>query len=305
MVATENERHYARSDAALVLLPSRTARAAPSSWLAVGITLRYRPRPILIAINRQLTMSPSESPDRLDPQATAPANPYESPRALPDDQHGGYVTRSGEQLNPWVSIWTRPRATIRQIVETNPKYMVLLLGVLSGVGQVLDNASMRSAGDDATLGAILGAAVVFGPIGGLITLFVGGWLVQLTGTWLGGVATAVQVRAALAWGQVPGVVALVLWIPQLLLFGSEMFTTDTPRIDADSGLLAALLGISLVELVLGIWQLVLVFKCVGEVHQFSAWKALGAMMLAGLLLVVVIFLPLLIIVLITTAAGPG
>lgn len=64
-----------------------------------------------------------------------------------------------------------------------------------------------------------------------------------------------------------------------------MFTYDTPRIDDSLPLTLALLGFCLAEFVISIWWFVVFLKCIGEVHTFSAWKALGASLLAGLVLV--------------------
>ncbi len=50
----------------------------------------------------------------------------------------------------------------------------------------------------------------------------------------------------------------------------------------------------------GLWSFVVVLKCVGEVQGFSAWRALGAMFLAGLLIVVPLIL---FVVLILAARG--
>jgi hypothetical protein len=132
---------------------------------------------------------------------------------------------------------------------------------------------------------------MLGPIGGLIGLYLGGLILRWTGSWLGGRATAQQVRAAIAWSSVPSVATLAIWIPELVLFGSDMFTSRTPRIEANPSLGMLLLALSGVEIVLAIWQFVLFLKCVGEVHGFSAWRALGASLLP-----IVVLLPLLILI---------
>ena len=49
-----------------------------------------------------------------------------------------------QALNPWVAIWTRPRATIRQQVERDPEAWVLALVAMAGVGHLLSDASARS-----------------------------------------------------------------------------------------------------------------------------------------------------------------
>jgi hypothetical protein len=99
---------------------------------------------------------------------------------------------------------------------------------------------------------------------------------------LGGKATSEQVRAAIAWGSLPTIVSLVVWVPQLILFDQELFTQATPRLEAHPLLAAILLGFGLIQVALGIWSLVLVVKCLAEAHQFSAWRALAALFLGSL-----------------------
>ena len=94
-----------------------------------------------------------------------------------------------------------------------------------------------------------------------------------------------------AWGLVPALWVSLLWIPELLLVGVEMFTTETPRADANVNLGFVILGLVTIEMVGSIYAVVTVLKCLGQVQGFSAWKALGNVFLAGL----VIFLPLFVI----------
>jgi len=229
-------------------------------------------------------------------------NPYYAPQAAPAAA-GGYITRSELTLNPWTSIWTRPRATIRQIVDTDPKYMVIPLAILGGIVQAFDNASTRNLGDELPLGGIIVAALIGGPIGGLISLYLAGWLVRVTGGWLSGKADAKKVRAAIAWGQVPAIATLPLIGLQIALFGIEMFTEFTPELDANDQMLYVLLATGVVEMILGIWAIVAVIKCVAEVHEFSAWRSLGAMFLAFLLLLGVLLIPIMLIGIMVGLAG--
>ena len=193
-------------------------------------------------------------------------------------------------LNPWVSMWTKPRATIQQIVDTNPQRLVLLLAAAAGFGQALDRASINSIGDRVDWPVIFIVAAVGGPIAGLIGLYIGGALIHWTGTWIGGKTSAENIRAAIAWSSVPMLWALLLWIPELALFGQELFTAETPVIDADTTLNSAFLAFGAVEVTIGIWTLIVYLKCLGQVQGFSAWKALGNSILAGLVIIVPILI---------------
>ncbi len=183
--------------------------------------------------------------------------------------------------NPFETIWTRPRETVRRIISENPDQHVYLLACLAGVGETLDRASMRNAGDHLPLGVILAIACIFGPLGGLIMLWISSHLIRWTGLWIGGTAVREHVRTALAWSSVPTVFALVFWIPELLLFGRELFTSETPRLEAHPALWFPFLALMMAELVFSIWSIVLLCHTVAEVQGFrSAWRGLGNVCLA-------------------------
>ena len=76
---------------------------------------------------------------------------------------------------------------------------------------------------------------------------------------------------------------MLLWIPELLLFGEELFTEATPRLDAAPELQGLLLVFVAVELTAALWAFVAFLKCLGEVQGFSAWRALLNLLLPGVL----------------------
>ena len=202
-------------------------------------------------------------------------------------------------LNPWFSMWRHPRRTIRQIVETDPERLVLLLAALGGIVQGLASSSNKSQGDRVSLTVILLANLVLGPVMGIVGLWLGGILLRWTGRWIGGQADARRVRTALAWSNVPQIWCLLLWIPAILLFGQELFTEATPIIHANSLLAVLYIGFSMGTVVIGVWSFVVCLHALGEVQGFSAWTALLNMLLAFL----VILVPLLAIVGIAIGLG--
>jgi len=89
--------------------------------------------------------------------------------------------------------------------------------------------------------------------------------------------------------------ALILWILGLVLFGQELFTTETPIIDASPFLIFIFVGFGAIDLTVGIWAIVVFLKCLGQVQGFSAWKALGNVFLAGLVVIIPIVLVFLVV----------
>jgi len=155
-----------------------------------------------------------------------------------------------------------------------------------GISGALDRAAWRNLGDKFSLTTILVIAILGGPIGNILGIYVRTGLFWWTGKWIGGNADASQVRAAVAWSYLPLCASLILWIPQLVLFGTESFTNETPRLDESIGLEVAFIGFSAAKLALLAWSFVIFFNCLGEVQGFSAWKAVGNYFLALLLVAV-------------------
>lgn len=209
-------------------------------------------------------------------------NPYQPPSAnlRPIGDGPGEPGEIGPDENPYLTIWTRPRATIRRIVRTDPNRGLIVLAALAGIHTSLQEAALNGVGHRFELGTIVGVVLMIGPIVGLISIFVMGALIRLTGSWLGGRATDAEVRAALVWGSVPTVVNLVTWVLRLLLVGRAIFQPGLPPEMAGSPMLPPLLALVVLELVLALWGFVLLMKCVSEVHGFSVRKALGAWLLA-------------------------
>ena len=100
-------------------------------------------------------------------------NPYQTPDAVAP--HLGLEAQDSlpDEFKPFQTIWFHPRRTIRQLLATNPNYHVYTLVCIEGIGQSLDRASANNSGDTISMLAILMIALVFGPLGGLFSLFLG------------------------------------------------------------------------------------------------------------------------------------
>lgn len=192
-------------------------------------------------------------------------------------------------LNPWRSIWLKPRATIRQIVVNNPDHHVVALAAAGGVVQTLSSSVSEKLGDQVGLLPILLIALLLAPIFGVVALYLTALLLRWTGRWLGGVATLGELRAAIAWGSAPMVMGGVGILVALLVSGHDLFSTVQPWLSRHP-MLMIVCGVGLiVQGVASLWSIVSYIKCVAEVQGFSAWRAIGNYLLAILVLFVVVF----------------
>jgi hypothetical protein len=177
---------------------------------------------------------------------------------------------------PWVAIWMSPRETIMKIVNRDPTHQVIMLGALAGGLTMLN--------------FFLGAALNFTPtppparlVPYLPGLYIGAFLIDWSGRALGGVGNAVTVRAAVAWSQVPQICFSAAML--LILLGIGVWQAVIPSLpdpNAATGAAANQLTLTRgVESIISIWSFILMLHCVGAVHRFSAWRALGAFLLPG------------------------
>lgn len=222
-------------------------------------------------------------------------NPYRPPAARLDDapSAGSSFHSQGIDLevdNPWLTIWTRPRATIRGVVDRDPTYRVVPLAAAAGVNLVLNRLIEQLPIAGLPFSVWIVAAIVLGPLAGLLQLFIGGWWFSNMGRILGGRARSKEVRTAIAWSNVPTLAAAPLLIAALAVLQGNVSAADSP----DAGAAAAavvLFALVPVQTVLGLWSTVIFFKGLGEVHGFSAWRALACAVLP----ILVVLVPLIVI----------
>ncbi len=176
------------------------------------------------------------------------------------------------EFNPWLSILTKPRETIFYITDTNPTKYVILLAVIGGIIDATFKAMNKYSNPYQAIWNIL----ISGTITGFISLYVLGFLIQVSGKLLKGKGTEVTIRAACAWSILPQIVAMPLFIITIFLF---TYKIAWPLITCQ-------------VLVTACW-LIVMSKTIAQVQNFkSAWMGLLNIVLAILipaLLILILF----------------
>jgi hypothetical protein len=186
---------------------------------------------------------------------------------------------AADSITPFFTIWTEPRATIRRIVDSDPTRNVILLAAFAPALNALVGQWSSALSNNANLSALWPIWVAFTAALraalGILFLYVFGALYRWSGSLLGGTATSVEVRAAMAYSQIPAIAAVIVMLVSILLGvpTPTIHRGEFPHIDP------LFYNVILVEAVLGIWGFFISMKCLGEVHRFSAWRAFGAVLL--------------------------
>ncbi|HEY2809809.1 MAG TPA: Yip1 family protein [Rhabdochlamydiaceae bacterium] len=176
--------------------------------------------------------------------------------------------------NPWLSIWVRPRETIRTIIETNPTYGFFLLCVLYGFPMTMSFAQNMSFGAAFPAWSIFLAGLIISPFLGYVGICVSTWLLKVAGKWIGGEGSFTTIRSAVAWSNVPNAVTLITWFVLFGFFGARIFCrgfSESNFMGYESGVVFL---VFLVQSIVSIWGFILLLKTLGEVQGFSAWRAL-------------------------------
>ncbi|MCP3742449.1 Yip1 family protein [Rossellomorea sp. BNER] len=199
-----------------------------------------------------------------------------------------------EKVNPWLSIWVKPRKTIRYVIDHKKFAWVFLLACLAGISNVLDGASTSNIADkvSTSVDGIVLFGLLLGPIFGLFIWAITSLLYWSIGKIFKGTGTLKEVMVATAWGFIPIIVSLLLWIPDLQILGIFNFSTLSPPMTAGESFV--IIVSALLEIAISVWYVVVLVKAIAEAHRFSAWKGLGTVIIPGF--VVFLFLLLLIFV---------
>jgi hypothetical protein len=193
----------------------------------------------------------------------------------------------------FIKIWTSPRQIFRYIDDHKfDKYVKILLA-LAGISETFAKASSKHLGDELPLWAILGFCIILGGLLGWFSFYIYAALISWTGRWLKGQGDTSSILRIISYSMIPSIVGLLFLLPQLGIFGIELFKKDGILFGED--LLSEIFGFGsmVLEYILDVWSLILCVIGLSEVQKFSTWKSIFNLLLPA----IVFLVPLLILVL--------
>lgn len=186
----------------------------------------------------------------------------------------------------FTKIWSSPRQIFKFINDKNyDQYMILLL-LLSGISRSFDRASMNNMGDTMSIWAIVGICIVAGGLFGWLSYYIYAALMSWTGKWLNAKGDTDSILRMLSYAMLPSIIALIFLIPQIAIYGNEIFKADGDITSA--GWLANIFvyGSILLEFVLGIITIVFCVIGTSEVQKLSIGKSILNLLLPAFVIIV-------------------
>jgi signal peptidase I len=189
------------------------------------------------------------------------------------------------KTSPWLSVWLSPRATIGRIVAADPRRQVWLLSSLGLMSSVAIQVLLGPWAGVLLDWRALAGLVLFGAIFGIIGLYYFAFFLRSSGELLGGRASAAEIRAALAWGQLPVVLGVVV-LCLAVLASPKLFGGSPSRSDMQAA------AISLTVVAAELWAVIITWLMLARVNNLGYWRAgAGAVIgwVAAWLVVVLLF----------------
>jgi hypothetical protein len=157
----------------------------------------------------------------------------------------------------------------------------LTLCFLYGFPMVLQLAQNMAFGFSYSLVGIVIGAIFLALLAGMVGISIVSAVIYVTGKWVGGKGSFLQVRSAVSWANITNIVTILLWGVLIAYFRHDLFT-DTfitaPFTQRESMMV---MGIFLTQTAMSIWSLVLLIQSVAEVQEFSSAKAVLNLLLSG------------------------
>jgi hypothetical protein len=187
-----------------------------------------------------------------------------------------------EPIRPLKDVWLRPRRVFRELAAKPVGLIDYLLMSAQGVGNFLALNRTQGAGAHLSVAQILANSFEYGAVAGMASLYVMAMIYRRLGTRAGGTATTNQVVHVIAYGGLPMVASLAIWVLTALLAGEDTFL-EHPRADVE-GFLVLLLHLQFISYVaLLIWSIVLQVMGFSEIQGLAIRKAFGVWILGQIL----------------------
>ena len=201
------------------------------------------------------------------------------------------ASKQPETLNPWLSIWTAPRVTVRAVLEHNPRQWLWVFVVAGGLSRVFGRVSDLEL-PGISVDTLLPLMLLAGPLAGAVIIFVIGRILHMVLVRLGGTASWHASRTAIVWSLAPSVPSVALWLIMIGSYGPSVLAPGAVENAADD-MARFILSIDyMIQFGLTIWMLVLEIITLADVHNISPWRVLLGEIIIGVGLIVLAFIVL-------------
>src|SRR5690349_7716273 len=177
-------------------------------------------------------------------------------------------TQDTAAASPFATLWLSPRATIERLVASRPTYMVLPLAMGGAIASLYVELLASGLGGHVSDWRLWLAIVAGGAVLGIVWLYFAALVLKWIGNMLGGEATALQLRAVIAWSMVPSIAGALT--AAIALLAAKMAGGGEAVVDV---------GLQWLAMVVSLWAAILFLLMLGRVERFGFWRTMLAYVL--------------------------
>ncbi|WP_422122745.1 YIP1 family protein [Planococcus sp. X10-3] len=181
------------------------------------------------------------------------------------------------EINPFLSVWTQPKETVRQFIKNGKLGYSMVLVSIAGIGGVITGLQDSGWFQDQSLAFWIVGILIAGIISGFLNLGINSLLYTLIGKLYGGHGKLRDMAIAIGPTMVPQIFILPLLIIYVLIYGERFFAAPAD-FSFTSIPLGAYLLLSLLIAIASIWSIVITSKAIAVVHEFSSLRGFGVFM---------------------------
>ncbi|MBO1911173.1 YIP1 family protein, partial [Microvirga sp. 3-52] len=195
-------------------------------------------------------------------------------------------------------IWSQPKNTVQYMIDNKRISYLVFLAILASLATGILAFADSGLFEGFSLPVILVIVTILSIIISIASWGFGSLVYTWIGKWLGGTGTIKNMSYAVAAGLIPTIWTMPIGFIAVILYGKSLFSQPV----GDFAITNMSTGFYLIQnlLIFGvsIYGLVVLSKGIGLVHNFSAWRGFGAVMIflgISILIAIVVLLPLLFI----------
>lgn len=196
----------------------------------------------------------------------------------------GTETDLGEKLNPWLTIWYKPRATFRSAINYKNMNLLVFLAIMAGVTETFDRAIAENMGEHMSTLMVFLFIIILGAIVGMLSWLIWSAINYYVGKLLKGKGTIQEMNTAMAISFIPLAVSGIFCLLDVVFLRDALFVEAYLSPFQIGWLFVSAFFV----FILSVWSLFLMIKAVAEVHRFSSWKGLLTLLIPTAVIFIII-----------------
>ncbi|MDG5472579.1 YIP1 family protein [Jeotgalibacillus sp. ET6] len=184
--------------------------------------------------------------------------------------------------NPFLSVWTKPKKTVKEVAEDTSIWFALLITGIAGISSGLSNLQGKSVVNDFSTLSLVLLSIPLGMLMGIATAFLTTVSFTLIGKVFGGKSSLKVMFKGMGAMYIPRMIFSILLLIIVLIAGEQFFIASETEISANSDFGLEII-IAILNAITGIFTIIIMSKGVGVLHQFSSWKGFAVVLITGIL----------------------